>query len=325
MKVTKQTVSVIAVGLMLAGASLSSLGAAQPFRVSLELVPPETLPGIPVSIHFTVTNTSTAAAAFPHSAELLVRTSKGEEFITWCNSREVLRLKDWPAKIGPGETIERWFRTDGTFRKPEWLGDARFRRPGRFELQAFFDDSYIPTESFLGSPTTIEQVRQRGIGSTIAVLNVREPTGVDAEAWQVMNRGRGWAPAFLFDDEGRRLAEQVTKTYPLSVYAGWIATTGTKGTTLERAEMLRTWLEKAPADAYTEWRQQQLAVFELGASDELARRDPQKSAALLAAAGARLNRLVREAKDSELKKSAAESLEYAEARAQSNREEHPRN
>jgi len=324
MQVTKRTVFSTALGLMLTGASLSSLRAAQPFRVSLELVPAETLPGIPVSIHFTVTNIGTAAAAFPHSAELVVRTSKGEEFITWCNSHEVLNLKDWPGKIGAGETIERWFRTDGTFRKPEWLGDARFRRPGRFELQAFFDDSYIPTESFRGAPTTIEQVRQRGISSTIAVLNVREPTGIDAEAWQLMNRGRGWAPAFLFENEGKRLAEQVMKAYPLSVYAGWIAATGAEGTTLDHVEMLRAWLEKAPADAYTEWRQRQLAVFELGASDELARRDPQKSAALLAAAGARLNRLVRESADPELKKLARESLEYAEAREQSNREEHPR-
>jgi len=88
--------------------------------------------------------------------------------------------------------------------------------------------------------------------------------------------------------------------------------------------MLRSWLEKAPADAYTEWRQWRLSVFEMAASNELARRDRQKSLALLAAADARLNRLLRESADPEVKKRAREQLDFVEAREQTDREEHSR-
>jgi len=40
--------------------------------------------------------------------------------------------------------------------------------PARYELQAFFNDSNIRSESILGPPTTIEEVRRKGIASTTA-------------------------------------------------------------------------------------------------------------------------------------------------------------
>jgi len=309
----------VSLGLMMIGVNPSSARAAQPFRVSLKLVPSETFPAMPVALCFTVTNNGAADAPFPRRAELIVRTDRGEEFVTWGNTRELLQLRDWPATIGKGETKVLCLRTDGTFQKPEWLQDSRLFRSGRYELQAFFDDSFIPSEGIGGPATTIDQVRQASVSSTAAVLTVHEPTGADADAWQLMNSGRGWHHNYLLGDAGRRLAQQVVKAYPLSAYAGWIAATGAKGSALDRAEMLRAWLERAPADAYTEWRQWRLAVFEIGASAEIGRRDAQKSAALRAAAGAILNRLVRDTADAEVKELAKNSLEFVESREQEER------
>jgi len=80
----------------------------------------------------------------------------------------VLELKGWPATIESGQTVVRWLGSDGTFWEPEWFGDGRLFRPGRYELQAFFNDSYIRSESILSPPTTIEEVRRKGIASTTA-------------------------------------------------------------------------------------------------------------------------------------------------------------
>ncbi len=70
----------VALGLMLVVASLASAHAAQPRRVNLDLVPSESLPGIPVSLRFTVTNNGAVEVPFPRCAELIVRPNGGEEF-----------------------------------------------------------------------------------------------------------------------------------------------------------------------------------------------------------------------------------------------------
>ncbi len=104
------------VSLLLVAASIGHAAAAQPLRVNFDLVPSESVVGIPVSIRFTITNTGALGVPFPRRAELLVRNARGQEFAAWCNTREVLELKEWPAIIGAGETKVVWLRTDGTLR-----------------------------------------------------------------------------------------------------------------------------------------------------------------------------------------------------------------
>ena len=298
------------VSLLLVAGYVGQTVAAQPLQVDLALVPSESIAGIPVSMRFTITNTGAVAIPFPRRAELLVRNARGEEFVTWCNTKEVLELKEWPATIAAGETKVVWLRSDGTFASPAWLRDGRFSQPGTFQLQVFFGDSWAATETIYPS-TSIEELRSKGLPSSIAVWSIREPTGLDAEAWKIMKTDEGWGPYSILTAKGEAIARRILSEYPRSAYAGWIATSGVGKSSAERAQMIRDWLEKAPADAYTERRQLMLAILEIGAAG-IGSSDPPKCAAHKAAAGAVLRRLLETTTDDEIKQQARYYLGFAE-------------
>ena len=300
MRAKVKLMSALAFGLLITAAQILDAAAAQPFRVDLALVPSDSIVGIPVSARFKITNTGAVAVAFPRRAELLVRNARGHEFAAWCNTREVLELKEWPATIGAGETKVVWLRTDGTFYTPAWLSDGRFFEPGsRFELQAFFGDSWAASET-INPPTSMEELRSKGLPSSVAVWSVREPTGIDAQAWKIMTSDGGWSSTHLLSSSGQAIGRRILSEYPTSAYAGWIATTGVGKTSAERAQMLRDWLEKAPVDAYTERRQLILAIHEIAAAG-IGPDDPAKSAAHKAAASAILRHLLETTTDGDIK------------------------
>ena len=306
MRANVKLMSAPAFGLLTTVVQILNAAAGQPLRVDLALVPSESIAGIPVSMRFTIRNTGAAGVPFPRRAELVVRNARGEEFVTWCSTHEVLELKDWPATIAVGETKAVWLRTNGTFDVPAWLGDGRFFRPGNYQLQVFFGDSWAASET-INPPTSVEELRSKGLPSSIAVWSVREPTGIDAEAWKIMNSDGGWHPNRLLTSKGQAIGKRILSQYPTSVYAGWIATNGVGKTSAERAQTLHDWLENAPADAYTERRQLMLAVFEMGAAGS-GPRDFRK-AAHRAAARAILNRVLESSTDDDVKRQARDYLE----------------
>ncbi len=173
-----------------------------------------------------------------------------------------------------------------------------------------FGDSWAGSESIYPT-TSIEELRSKGLASSIAVWSVREPTGIDAEAWKIMNSDGGWSSNRLMWSGGDAIARRILSGYPRSAYAGWIATSGVGKSSAERAQMLRDWLEKAPADAYTERRQLMLAILEIGAAG-IGSSDPPKCAAHKAAAGAVLRRLLETTTDDEIKQQARYYLGFAE-------------
>ncbi len=240
---------------------LAAAEATSPLSVALEAVPATTLPSIPVTLRMTFTNPGETAVAMPEHAILIATNDAGETFPVRWEGRLIsplgfLREEPIPAP----STVVVEARCEGNLLQHNWFADPRLHRTGRYQLQ-------VIVGRFSGEQATIPE---QGIRSSVAALQVTEPTGVDLAIWRQMQtlKNGSWRAGYLFTEPGISFATRVLAETPYAQYAGWFAATGIGERSTGSADALRAWLSQASHDQYTEWRELRLALFENGAARE---------------------------------------------------------
>ena len=193
--------------------------AAAPLTATLALMPPTTLPGIPVSFLITVTNPSEQDLTIGCAANLTVTTSSG-----------TFQAQDATGRTAIG------------FERPECRNGYRFTIPAQGQRQICFDVDRSLTGNPFGLDPRLSFPGSYGVTMTLyaaadfnqpfstntATLTVRQPAGVDASVWAHMlsvTHGRGWGAA-AWVTAGDALATWVRSNDPTSSYAMWLAGRG---------------------------------------------------------------------------------------------------
>ncbi len=144
-----------------------------------------------------------------------------------------------------------------------WFADPLLNAPGRLRLQALLGT--FPAE-WNGVPAAAAY-------SNVAVLEIVLPQNErDLEIWKQMLvlAGGKWTPGYVAT-LARDFARNVVVEHPESAYAGWFAASAPWQPSRESAALLRGWLEEAPQDEHTEWREYRLALLEEFAAREWTR------------------------------------------------------
>lgn len=244
-----------------------NIEAASALQVTFELQPAVTLPGIPVSFHFTFVNSTNSPQPVPKRMLLIVHDHDGNTFAAICCSGVTTMSvqSDWTDDVvSPHQNAVRDIFTGGQMRRPAWFADGRLSQPGTYQLEAWFLTGTL--HHGVDSLPELSEIRQQSIISNLAVLTVQEPHGVDAEVWQrMLGFCKGtWSPTCLGPFSGSEpLIQQILSKYPQSTYAGWFATMSSAPAAEERSAILRGWLTQAKPDDYTDWRRLALAEDEL--------------------------------------------------------------
>jgi hypothetical protein len=288
--------------------------------LTLELSPPSTLPGIPVTIRIRVTNDSAQRVELPPHIVMLATNDSGETFPLGSQALpQVNGVSLDESFLGPRSSTLLDLEVQGAAIQPyDWLFDSRVNLPGRYRLQAVMG-------TFSGE---FPEVPESAIRTNTATLHVLTPEGLDLAVWkEMLVVGKGsWTPGMIASSmAGQELARRVVTEMPQSTYAGWFATSGPWQPTHESAALLRGWLAQARPDEFTEWREFRLAIFEEAAAGQWSRipRDEVKAhvrnsrallAKLMRSKNAKIARLAKE----RLAESAAfdELAEYGEQRQQ---------
>ena len=175
------------------------------------------LPAIPPSLRITARNAGASAAAFPARAALLVIPPEGEPFLALGehlpDERGVPFLSDvegdsFPLQPGESRDVSLW----QSLSSPRWFaGDTRLWSPGTYRLRLIagtrnqmLQIASAPAPSFEGLVTSNE-----------AVYTVKQPTGDDAVAWDLirsLESPAGWAD---------QLRGVISARAPSSVYAAY--------------------------------------------------------------------------------------------------------
>lgn len=230
----------------------------QDLRIGLELIPPTTLPGIPVTFRITFTNPGAAPAKVPPHGLLIAIDDAGQSFVVW---PKPIHLQD--LLIPPGETVAVELRPRGSLDE-EWpfVQEPRLNRPGEFRFHLVAGKFWHPDGGF--------DISEKGIQSPEVTLHVIEPVGVDLDVWRELSKNhpnggvRVWSPT----EESWAISQRILRQYPNSQYAGWIAASGGSQKSHENAEALRNWLSRVNRDEYTEARELRLALFDDSAARE---------------------------------------------------------
>jgi hypothetical protein len=292
----RRLLAIVAV-LLLASAARS----APPLSIELRLDPDTTLPEIPVSFRFTLTNRTDAPIRVPNRVALVAHDSDGAAFVVQCLTRcSMIDLMHEPQTLAPDESTSRVQLTEGNMAWPVWFHDRRLRNPGRFELQAFFGDSIV-------GDLAIDEVRQRGAASNVAILTVREPSGLDADVWAAIRErdARAHAKGSFSAAEETAFAKRIVRQYPDSAYAPWFAFVAASREQESRA-LLRDAIARTAADPLTDWRRSWLVQWDLTAADQNRRAHPELARVHAAAAREQLELILRDSRDDELLKRARE-------------------
>jgi len=171
----------------------------------LELVPPVTLPGIPVSYRLTVANNGAAPVSL-QGAELFIVDESGQltaidaKKLHYSASYGFYDREDRPKVVAPGTERKQWIPISmGLYHATEF-GDDRLVRPGKVVLRFRF---YADEGQFLSNPAT---------------LTIEEPQGIDREVYELMKQTAGGS--WTIGDWGiaGRIAETVFRRYPQSRY-----------------------------------------------------------------------------------------------------------
>jgi hypothetical protein len=276
---------------------------------SFDLVPHSTKRGIPVSLRLVVSNHSATWKALPAYAVLSVRTSDGTQFYASIGAGSIAGMEWADDRLAPGETRAFEISTDGSFFRPIWFGDTRLHNPGTYLLDLLLSDSYSE-EGPQGDRNQMAQLR------ATAVLTVEEPSGIDAEVWQLMQAfgGGTWQPSGLITRRGEELGDTILSQYSGSVYAGWFAATGTASDLEERANQLRRWLGEERSDALRPVRELRLVDFDVALMNKFSLTRPEKSKEYEQRARATLLKLSETKQSDAVRSRIREWLEYLDDR-----------
>jgi len=267
--------------------------------LTLELVPPTTLPGIPVTVRIRVSNGSAQRVELPYHVILFVTNEAGETFpVGGPVAVGMLGKTD----VGPrSSTLLEVEARGAALQEFSWFDDPRLNMPGRYRLQIV-----MGTFSAEGPAVPASALR-----TNTATLDVVMPVGVDLAVWKEMLRaGAGkWAPSVLIHTAGSELARRVITETPRSAYAGWFAASGPWQPARVSAALLRDWLEQAPPDEFTEWREYRLALLEEGSTRQWSDIPPDQARTHVRRALTLLTKL-KQSKNPNVARAAAERLEF---------------
>ena len=247
--------------LLLVLLGLPCRGAESDLRIALEIVPPTTLPGIPVTFRITFTNPGALPAVIPPAGLLVATDEAGRSFVVWPKPIHLQDLRSAP--IPPGGTAAAELRPRGSLDE-EWpfVEEPRLNRPGEFRFHLVAGKVWHEDGGF--------DVPENAIRSTEVTLHVIEPVGIDRDVWRELSKNhengnvRVWSPT----PESWAVSQRIVRQYPNSQYAGWIAASGGSQKAHENAEVLRSWLSRVNRDEYTEARELRLALFDDSAARE---------------------------------------------------------
>jgi len=228
--------------------------------LTLELSPPSTLPGIPVTVRINVTNDTAERVELPPHIVMLATNDDGDTFPVGNQAHPQLggvALNE--SFLGPHSSTLLELEARGAAIQPfDWFEDPRLNMPGRYRLQ-------VVLGTFSGE---FPEVPESAIRTNTSTLDVLMPEGIDLAVWKgMLVVGKGsWTPGLIASMEGQAFARRVVTEMPESTYAGWFAASGPWRPMHESAVLLSGWLAQAKPDEFTEWRELRLALFEEGAA-----------------------------------------------------------
>jgi hypothetical protein len=257
----RRTIEALTILLVLFG--VSARGAElQDLRVSLEIIPSTTLPGIPVTFRITFTNPGAMPAAVPPHGLLVATDATGHSFVVWPKPIHLQDLRNVPIPAGGSALVE--LHPRGSLDE-EWpfVEEPQLNKPGEFRFHLVVGKFWHQEDGGFG-------VSENGILSPEVTLHVIEPVGIDLDVWHELSKNRPdqWVRVWVPSPAGWTLAARIVRQYPDSQYAGWIAASGVSRKAHENAEALRGWLSRVNHDEYTEARELRLALFDDGAARE---------------------------------------------------------
>lgn len=228
--------------LILIAATLIASDALASLNVSMRIEPETTLPGVPVSFSFAITNPSASPVTIRGAVNLeITAVDESTYFATWdtgyTSTPFPTELAD-RLTIPPGVTRELYLPLDRTLAAPEFFNDPRLNRPGRFVLRAH-----------------VYAVRADGgsedLPSNQVSLEVRTPEGDDLSVWRLLTAAThsGEAPwtAANWASSGTALAAQILSRYPNSAYAPYATLVHATRTRQERLDAIDRALAQRPA------------------------------------------------------------------------------
>lgn len=209
------------------------------------------LPGVPVSVHLTVSCDGPWPASLPSAFGILVTPEQGDTFVALPDSPSA-SLPDYYIEEGlsvqPGHTRE--FEVPlGQTLTGGFFAESRLWVPGRYRLELIFGQpSEVSTKSLndLGGSTA-----RSGhlIRSAPVELTVEEPIGNEARVWEtVMERTSGRGFARISYEQGAVIAEQIFDSIPPQRYTPWIGVKMRFETDLEKAAHYEVLLANTPRD-----------------------------------------------------------------------------
>jgi hypothetical protein len=206
---------------------------AQPVSINLSVEPTHTIPGIGVSVHVTVENTSGEGILLPKKLLLRVTPDAGEPFIAefGLSGEHRFSMAEVPggeAALHIGAHSTRAFAINAhDLYGNGWSIDPRMNVPGTYRLQLLLVDPFKETMIFHTPAIRIESVVGPALASGEAVMTVETPKGDDAVLWKLLSEPSGrrvepWSIAFVGFRERSDFAKEAMEHYPESHYAPYV-------------------------------------------------------------------------------------------------------
>lgn len=244
--------------LLLALVATTLAAQSQDPKATLGLEPRATLPGIPVTFRFTITNSTPKAIRLPKKALLHVSPLNGESFISRGeSSRLVADLAQYiePDAVPPAASVSFSIPLDPSLMSPPWFFDARLCQPGGYKLRVLLSD-HLNEDAVRGKPAfDVLSSKQSSIVTDEVLLTVVEPTGVDAEVWRhlVQEAGGHEFNVGMWGVQGFGLAKTIWAKYPNATYARFVAAKVPAATTEDRLKIVRAAIAADPNGPLVEW------------------------------------------------------------------------
>lgn len=245
MKIPQTLIGSIAAGILLSSASLL----AAPSRdagVTLRVDPATTLPGLPVAFLVTLPEEVIERGLNEVNAVLHVTPNSGETFQALFSTDDPVqgRTVGWInfhlRSLASRGMIEVQQPVDPPW-GPDWFADHRLHEPGTYRLRL----QILATE--LGMPADL--------WSSEAILEVRQPAGPDAQAWEWL-RTQGWKWEKWSPESGRQLVDK----FPSSGYARY----GIGMLTRQDGDAAVPWIHKAIELAGGTWLADHYRILQQG-------------------------------------------------------------
>jgi hypothetical protein len=185
---------------------------------TLTLEPPVTLPGLPVAFNVMISNPGDDAITLTDAIALQVETGS-DRFLarTIGNGRTAANLPEGTAApcngtkcftVPPHGQRQLYVDYGPELARNEFFADERLNVPGAYELQLL-----------------LYPVGQAELRTNSARLTISNPSGADAQAWQLLRDHAGAGGVWgLFDwaTSGAGMARMIRTTYAASGYAPWV-------------------------------------------------------------------------------------------------------